>query len=444
MSIATAIQNAQQKVANAYTAVSNKGGTLPATQDLSNLPTAINSITGSATLITKTITENGTYNASDDNANGYSQVTVNVEASDEWQPDPLWWDIKTILQNDPDRANYGGAYIYLICDDFDTTQFNLYKATSTPLESYPVAAKTSDGVMYTNTSSSSSQSFTHTWDKTKDKQSSDPDVKTRYIIFYTPSNRCNAVAPTGLSYVVLYAIYDVSPSLTNQVQNFGILNNAFKLQAFEFVNGNSTQGKTDFVNFCSSCANLQFLPNGVDTSSGTNFNSFCNNCYSLKKMPQLDVSNGTNFLNFLTNCRSLTGEYFFDLSLSTNNSYVLQQAGSGYYKIKVGSLVKANQNFPGYLMSKSLDLDLSNLETSSTATVSGGRLLENVKIKLPRNNFNISDSNNLSKESLQYMADNAPTVSSKTLRLSFVNITRAGGATGTIISKLTNKGWTVN
>jgi len=46
MSIATAIQNAQQKVANAYTAVSNKGGTLPATQNLSNLPSAINSISG--------------------------------------------------------------------------------------------------------------------------------------------------------------------------------------------------------------------------------------------------------------------------------------------------------------------------------------------------------------------------------------------------------------
>lgn len=44
MSIATAIQNAQGKVANAYTAVSNKGGTLPATRNLSNLPNAINSI----------------------------------------------------------------------------------------------------------------------------------------------------------------------------------------------------------------------------------------------------------------------------------------------------------------------------------------------------------------------------------------------------------------
>lgn len=44
MSIASAIQNAQQRVANAYTAISNMGGTLPATQDLANMPTAIASI----------------------------------------------------------------------------------------------------------------------------------------------------------------------------------------------------------------------------------------------------------------------------------------------------------------------------------------------------------------------------------------------------------------
>lgn len=48
MSIASAIQNAQGKITNAYTAVSNKGGTLPATQNLSNLPTAINSIPASS------------------------------------------------------------------------------------------------------------------------------------------------------------------------------------------------------------------------------------------------------------------------------------------------------------------------------------------------------------------------------------------------------------
>ena len=46
MSIATAITAAQGSVANAYTAVSNMGGTLPATQNLTNLPTAIESIPG--------------------------------------------------------------------------------------------------------------------------------------------------------------------------------------------------------------------------------------------------------------------------------------------------------------------------------------------------------------------------------------------------------------
>lgn len=44
MSIATAIENAQQKVANCYTSVDNMGGTLPATQNLLNLPAAIESI----------------------------------------------------------------------------------------------------------------------------------------------------------------------------------------------------------------------------------------------------------------------------------------------------------------------------------------------------------------------------------------------------------------
>lgn len=44
MSIASAITAAQGRVANAYTAVDTKGGTLPETQDLSNLPDAILSI----------------------------------------------------------------------------------------------------------------------------------------------------------------------------------------------------------------------------------------------------------------------------------------------------------------------------------------------------------------------------------------------------------------
>lgn len=44
MSIASAIATKQQQVADSYTSVSNKGGTLPTTQNLTNLATAISSI----------------------------------------------------------------------------------------------------------------------------------------------------------------------------------------------------------------------------------------------------------------------------------------------------------------------------------------------------------------------------------------------------------------
>ena len=79
MSIASEITRINNNIASAYTACNGKGATMPATQNSANLATCISSISGgSATLTTKTITQNGTYNASSDNADGYSSVTVNV------------------------------------------------------------------------------------------------------------------------------------------------------------------------------------------------------------------------------------------------------------------------------------------------------------------------------------------------------------------------------
>ena len=80
MTIASEITRINTNIANAYTACNGKGATMPATQNSANLATCIGSIqTGTTpTLITKNITQNGTYNASSDNADGYSSVTVNV------------------------------------------------------------------------------------------------------------------------------------------------------------------------------------------------------------------------------------------------------------------------------------------------------------------------------------------------------------------------------
>lgn len=86
MSIASELTKLETDITNAYSTINTKGGTIPSNKNTNNLATAINSIPsgGSATLMTKTITENGTYNASDDDADGYSEVTVNVVPSSEY------------------------------------------------------------------------------------------------------------------------------------------------------------------------------------------------------------------------------------------------------------------------------------------------------------------------------------------------------------------------
>ena len=84
MTIASEIQRIKDNIADAYTSCQNKGATMPATQNSDNLANCISTIQtggGGSTLITKTITANGTYNASSDNADGYSSVTVNVPSS---------------------------------------------------------------------------------------------------------------------------------------------------------------------------------------------------------------------------------------------------------------------------------------------------------------------------------------------------------------------------
>lgn len=59
-------------------AIRTKGGTSAQLAFPSGFVSAIGDIPTGGTLITKTITENGTYSAEDDNADGYSEVTVDV------------------------------------------------------------------------------------------------------------------------------------------------------------------------------------------------------------------------------------------------------------------------------------------------------------------------------------------------------------------------------
>lgn len=74
---------------------------------------------GEGTLIKKTITENGTYNATDDNANGFSSVTVNVPSIESMD--------KMILSNDSSPI---ATWLYapLSAADIDMTCYAILKA----------------------------------------------------------------------------------------------------------------------------------------------------------------------------------------------------------------------------------------------------------------------------------------------------------------------------
>ena len=85
MSISSALVAAQGRVADCYTAISNKGGTLPATQNLANMPTAINSISGGSTPVINSLNVTPTTSAQTITApsgiDGYSPVNVNAVTS---------------------------------------------------------------------------------------------------------------------------------------------------------------------------------------------------------------------------------------------------------------------------------------------------------------------------------------------------------------------------
>ena len=93
----------------------------------------------------------------------------------DWERPSDWWDTKTILANAEPRDGLYPAYIVLIDDYEDTTSFS--KATTAYQKLQHDGILTSDGAWYTDAD------FTHTWDKTKDKECS-LGYKTRYFIVY--------------------------------------------------------------------------------------------------------------------------------------------------------------------------------------------------------------------------------------------------------------------
>lgn len=462
MSIQTEIDRIKGNIASAYTAASGKGATLPDVQNSANLAGCIDTITGGG-----------------------------GEPAEEWQPNPNWWDIRKIL--DEDTRDYAGKVGVILYNFNDVSDFTLSSSGRT-------AVATSDGAFYSYADNGANVS--HNWDTTQDKDDG-RGFKTRWAIYYYTTNTTGDTfagdsagmgwTHNNIAYLVLrinwagqnlcaenyllegidnvgfvangsfryccsncYSLQKLPDNLdTSRATTFNnFLQNCYSLRKLPDVL--DTSKGTSFISFCEACSSLQKLPDVLDVSSGTNFNGFlqdcfslqkvpdvldtskgtdfsyfCSNCYSLREVPDvLDVSSGTKFSGFLQNCYSLQKlPDVLDTSKGTNMSYFL-----------VG--LKSVQKSPAITMASST----TSITSKYAAPFYNSTRLVEIPLTLPSNtNFWLDSSTRISIESFRYIADYAPDVTAtpRKLTIGSTNIIRINAEDPTIITDLQAKGWTV-
>ena len=363
--------------------------------------------------------------------------------TDEWQPNPNWWDIKKIL--DEDTRNYPGKVGVILYNFNDVSDFELSSSGMT-------AVATSDGAFYTYADNGSA--ISHNWDAAQDKDDG-RGFKTRWVIYYYTTDTTSDTfgqTTTRFGWAFNYIAYLVlrinclagsnfcyTQRLLEAIDNAGYVINSETFGSFcagcfslkKLPDGLDTSNITNFSYFCQNCYSLKELPDGLDTSSGTNFNSFCQSCYSLKKLPDgLDTSSGTNFNSFCSGCSSLIK---LPDGLDTSS-------GTNFNNFCLGC----------YPMQETPEITMGTNTTTITSKYSGpfasASWLKTIYLTLPSNtNFWLDMSNRISIESFRYIADHAPDVTEtpRTLTIGSTNITRCNEADPTIITDLNTKGWTV-
>lgn len=183
------------------------------------------------------------------------------------------------------------------------------------------------------------------------------------------------------------------------------------------------------VNLTAGKSTYRYLIAKNTQNDTTVFNDLLDTCAGLESFKLINIKAGSNFTG--ADCKGAVRKYIPPItnwSNSTPSSNFTSYFSSDAYTLP---------NLP-------YGLDLSGITTALSLSGSAQKMRE-AYITLPNANFTLSDKGvTFTKENWQYIADNAPTVSGKTLTMGSLNINICGGASGTIISTLTSKGWTVN
>lgn len=359
MAIANEIETLKTNITNAYTSISTKGGTIPTNKNTENLSSAIESIPsgGGSILGSKTITQNGTYKAINDNLDGYNTVDVNVsvESPYKWQRPTNWYDLPTILANCEDVVKNGVTYyprmaLQFIITNSNTIICNPSNLCYTANINNKYLIQTSDGQEI----ESNSGTITITFDTTKDSN-------TRYIIIYTDTLQYTYISSLDRNLPVVEIILGNGVWTTPHIGSSNSNNNNMWLRNFETL---STTEWTNFgYQYCFSSVNsLEHLYLPTITTMTNTTNSAISS-FSLKDvdMPNLKTismsyfggSNNSlkrlNFPNLETTKASFGNNYgLMEINISKlktiDNSYFLSSCPS-YEILDLSSVVTGKPVF---------------------------------------------------------------------------------------------------
>lgn len=350
---------------------------------------------------------------------GISKATVTVVDPDkDWQPDPTWWDIETIVQA-PENQEYPYKLIQLLTNSEVTT--DLKNAT---------AYKTSDGQFY------DSSPQTHTWDVTQDKPcviNGKTRYKTRWLItYYSDPKMYGFAANSSCLYCILDGITPVGGT---------VFNGCRQLQSFKLLNGAGFTNMSKLPRLFYNCSSLTYIP-WFDTSNATECGHMFAGCKSLRKIPLLEMGNVTQANNMFDGCSELEDVPLFNTAQVTNMTSMF----SACYALKsvpdfdTGMVESMSNMFSTcYALQHIPNLNTRNV-TSMDQLVKNCYSLVSVDLTVNQSGPDFNNSP-LSRESLLGLIDRLP--QADTVKILMLGVTNLAKLTDDEKAAATAKNWTL-
>ena len=327
---------------NIKQAIMDKGGTI--TGGLSSYAESISNLEmgGSTSVlgeVTKTITDNGetTYNAVDDNLDGYSSITVNVEV-----PIPTYTSQSkevTIKENGsqtitPDEgydglseveitvnvASSGGTGKPQIPNGFRFTGGDLAQVDFGAYD-WSMVYDTSQFFLNCSHSTGDWSNFEENFNgKILSGYQMFGDGTTQYITSIPQMDTTGMVTAESM-FNYCRSITEIPPMDTSEVTNMESM--FYQCKALKTIPHLDTSKVTVMASMFYGAGITTIPP--MDTSKVTNMSNIFRDCGALETVPQMDTSNVNDMNSMFRECRSLKTIPYLDTSKVTNALYMFQR-----------------------------------------------------------------------------------------------------------------------